>query len=511
MADAKELQVVVDPEALPSAGKSSKNDAGVTTEATQEKPFSIYTLKEKWFIVFLASVAAVYSPLSANIYFPAIPQISDAFHRSIELINLTVTVYMVFQGVSPMLWGSMADRIGRRPVFLACLLVLAASCLGLALVPTSEYWALLLLRCVQAAGSASTIALGAGVIGDISTPAERGGFFGLFMLGPQLGPAIGPVIGGAVADKLGWRWIFWIMCILSATCFIFILIFLPETLRRMVGDGSVMEPRLYRPLLSVTGRGRKSREAVKPPSRPLANPFRLFTYPDILTLLFFNGVVYAIFYSITTSISPLLTQMYPFLSETDLGLCYLATGGGMFLGSLINGKLLDHQYAAKKKQLVKEAEAHPEKGIKPEDVTKHEHFPIERTRLQNMPIVMLIFAAACAGFGWSIQRGVSLAVPLILQIIVGAAVLSVLNTCQTLTVDMIPSQSSSVTACNNLVRCSMGAALVSVIDLIINAIGPGWTFVALAGGSLAAIPLIWLTMWTGPRCRAQRRARNTAT
>ena len=40
-----------------------------------------------------------FSPLTANIYFPAIPTISSAFHKSTELINLTVTVYMVVQGI----------------------------------------------------------------------------------------------------------------------------------------------------------------------------------------------------------------------------------------------------------------------------------------------------------------------------------------------------------------------------------------------------------------------------
>lgn len=40
------------------------------------------------------------SPLPANIYFPAIPAIAHAFHETIEAINLTVTVYLVFQGVS---------------------------------------------------------------------------------------------------------------------------------------------------------------------------------------------------------------------------------------------------------------------------------------------------------------------------------------------------------------------------------------------------------------------------
>ena len=101
-----------------------------------------------------------------------------------------------------MFWGTISDYFGRRPITAACLLVLSLSCIGLALVPTSAYWLLMVLRCLhcQAAGSASTIAIGniylfltlfffsvsvgAGVIGDISSRAERGGFFGFFMLGP---------------------------------------------------------------------------------------------------------------------------------------------------------------------------------------------------------------------------------------------------------------------------------------------------------------------------------------
>ena len=87
-----------------------------------DKPYSIFTHKEKWLIVTLASCAAIFgrvrcivthvfhfadacflnsyiSPFTANIYFPAIPVISTDFHKSIELINLTVTMYMVMQGL----------------------------------------------------------------------------------------------------------------------------------------------------------------------------------------------------------------------------------------------------------------------------------------------------------------------------------------------------------------------------------------------------------------------------
>jgi MFS family permease len=74
---------------------------------------------------------------------------------------------MVFQGISPMFWGTISDTYGRRHSFILCLLLLSLSCVGLALTPTSDYWLLLFLRCFQAAGSASTVAISVGVVSDI--------------------------------------------------------------------------------------------------------------------------------------------------------------------------------------------------------------------------------------------------------------------------------------------------------------------------------------------------------
>ena len=64
-----------------------------------------------------------------------------------------------------MFWGTLSDRWGRRPIMIACLVTLSLSCVGLALVPTSAYWLLMFLRCVQATGSASTVAVGMRFVG----------------------------------------------------------------------------------------------------------------------------------------------------------------------------------------------------------------------------------------------------------------------------------------------------------------------------------------------------------
>ena len=162
-------------------------------------------------------------------------------------------------------------------MFIGCMVTLSLSCVGLALVPTHAYAGLMLLRCLQAFGSASTVALGAcplsgsvssssalesegeicfesradatrsfagaGVIADIAAPFERGSFFGLWNIGPMIGPSLGPVLGGALSDKLGWRYgcpskiiyslrsfpapsrsIFWFLVISSGICAVIMIL-----------------------------------------------------------------------------------------------------------------------------------------------------------------------------------------------------------------------------------------------------------------------------------------------
>ncbi|KAI0347750.1 MFS general substrate transporter [Trametopsis cervina] len=483
----------------------------VQDATASEKPYSIYNIREKWGIVIMASIAGLFSPLTANIYFPAIPTLSDEFHKSVELINLTVTMYMVLQGISPMFWGTLADRWGRRPMFLGCLLVLALACVGLALVPTNAYWLLMLLRCIQAAGSASTIALGAGVIGDIATREERGGFFGLYALGPMVGPCIGPVIGGGLADGLGWRSIFWFLCIGSAVCFVVMLLFLPETLRTLVGDGSIKPKAIYRPLIPIIGRKYTEDSHVqKLAKKPFTNPLLIFFYPDVSLLLIFNATLYAVMYGVTTSISTLFSTTYPFLNETDIGLCFLSLGGGMMFGTVIGGKSLDRDYRSIKRRLEQKARDDPESKIRPEDVMKDENFPVEYARLRMTVFYSAIYVATCVAYGWCLDRKVNLAGPLVLLVVIGYTIVIIMNSVQTLLVDLLPSQSSSVTACNNIVRCSFGAACVSVIDLMIKALGVGWTYVLLAGLCVLVGPLLYVIMRMGPKWRGDRRMRAAA-
>lgn len=133
--------------------------------------------KQKWNLVILVSVAAAFSPLSSNIYFPALETISHDLGVSASLTSLTITVYMIVQGIAPSLFGTLSDSCGRRLTFAISLTIYILA--NLALAFTKDYAMLMVLRGIQAAGSSATISISAGTIADIAFPEERGGFMGL--------------------------------------------------------------------------------------------------------------------------------------------------------------------------------------------------------------------------------------------------------------------------------------------------------------------------------------------
>ena len=154
----------------------------------------------------------------------------------------------------------------------------------------------------------------------------------------------------------------------------------PETLKSVVEEGRIRIPILYRPIIPIIGRQVSEgptiarREVTAKVSR---NPFRLFLQPDILLLLALNAIVFAIFYGINTSISSLFSVAYPFLDETQIGLCYLAISGGMIIATPIMGRVLDWEFQTFRKR----AETHiATLGLTTADITKEEFFPLEQVR-----------------------------------------------------------------------------------------------------------------------------------
>lgn len=157
---------------------------------------------------------------------------------------------------------------------------------------------------------------------------------------------------------------------------------------------------VHSPLVRVVGRGRQRESATSPDGKkqPI-NPFVILTYPDIEVTLIFTGVIYSVQYSILATTSSVFADVYPWLSETLLGVSYLPTGLGMILGTYATGRLLDREYAKAKKKHV------------------GGDFPKEVARLRTMPFHLVVFVGAVLGWGLCLGKAAHIAVPLVLSAI----------------------------------------------------------------------------------------------
>jgi MFS family permease len=123
-----------------------------------------------------------------------------------------------------------------------------------------------------------------------------------------------------------------------------------------------------------------------------------------------------------------------------VGLTYLAIGAGTLIGSIGWGILLDKDWKIVEKQ-------HIEKGYKkPSNPLELINFPLENARTRTVWYPLVAFWIGCAGYGWTVQYNVNLSVPLILQAVLGAAMVCIMSSFQALLIDLHPGRSASAAA-----------------------------------------------------------------
>ncbi|KAL8933234.1 MAG: hypothetical protein Q9216_006457 [Gyalolechia sp. 2 TL-2023] len=490
--------------------------------STPPRPYTTFTTLQRRLITLILILTMLASPLTATIYLPLLPLLASHFHVSHQAINLTITLYVVFQATSPLLFATASDAFGRRPVYLVTFTVYALASLGLALNRAS-YAGLLVLRALQSLGASAVLAIAYGVVADLCVPAERGA-----MQGPALGAAnlavcVGPVIGGWVALGSGsFGWVFWCLVIYGVLVLFVVGMGLPETARSVVGNGerepgwwgktwwhlAVMWWRIRRGTHRDEELGADREEKLE---RDDQNPPRVkdkFKVPDLFAavrivfrkdaalMLWMAGSPYAIWYCVQTSIPPIFKDIYGF-NDLQIGLSFLTGGFGVVLGSYANGKLMDWNYKMTAQQI-----GHTVDKVSGDDLT---HFPIERARARGSWHILAVYICALAGYGWAVKFHVHESLALILQFVLAVLCTAFQQTFSILLVDVFPESPSTAAASGNITRCTLSAVAVAMLQPLVDVIGRGWVFSLLSilsgGGGLVAN---WLINNRGMAWRHQR-------
>src|SRR4051794_18080374 len=167
------------------------------------------TQRSKWLALALLAAAQFVVVLDASIVNVALPSIGSALNFSQDNLSWVVNAYTLFFGGFLLLGGRLADRLGRRRMFIAGMILFALASLAGGLAQ-SELW-LIIARSVQGLGAAlvSPAALSI-VTTTFSEGAERNKALGVWGAVAGSGGAAGVLLGGVLTKYAGWEWVLFV-------------------------------------------------------------------------------------------------------------------------------------------------------------------------------------------------------------------------------------------------------------------------------------------------------------
>jgi len=192
----------------------------------------------------------LFTPLSIDMYLPALPTMAADLHAGASEVQLTLTTFLIGMAAGQLLAGPLSDAAGRRAPLRFGIVAYAAASLACALVPS--VYALVLFRLLQGFAGAAGVVVGRAIVRDLYSGIEAARYFSLLMLITGLGPIVAPTIGGQLLRLTSWRGIFVVLASVSALILVAVEIWLPETLaaeRRRRG-GRQDTARAFRTLLT---------------------------------------------------------------------------------------------------------------------------------------------------------------------------------------------------------------------------------------------------------------------
>ena len=214
----------------------------MTSEEKQPGIYSGHIL-----LIILMGALTAFAPFVTDMYLPALPRMVSQFHASESLVQLTLTACMIGLALGQLLFGSLSDRFGRRPVLIVSLSVFIVAC-ALCLIPAG-IGVFIMWRFMQGLSAAGSVVIARSIATDYYTGNALAKIMGAVGAVNGLAPILAPVIGGALAETLGWTSVFWVLLalgILLCICCICMKESLPPHMRAK--DGVITMGRYFVPL-----------------------------------------------------------------------------------------------------------------------------------------------------------------------------------------------------------------------------------------------------------------------
>ena len=177
-----------------------------------------------------AMTATIMQALDTTIANVALPYMQGSLSASLDQINWVLTSYIVAAAIMTAPIGWLADRFGRKKLFVICVAGFTAASFLCALAQNIEQ--MVAFRLLQGMAGAALVPLSQSVLLDAYSAEERSSAMAIWGVGVMLGPIMGPTLGAWLTDNYSWHWVFLINLPIGVLTVAGLLFFMQETKRQ---------------------------------------------------------------------------------------------------------------------------------------------------------------------------------------------------------------------------------------------------------------------------------------
>ena len=435
--------------------------------------------RKKMANVALIAGMAILSPLASSMFTPGIDQIAESLNTSRVSVVACTTGFVIMLGFGPLFLAPLSETFGRRSLYLGCFGMFALLQIPTALAP--NIGTLIAMRTLAGFFGSVGIANGGGSLSDMFPPSERAAVFGWYLLGPLLGPTIGPLLGGLVVQRLGWRWIFWILTIVSLVNTLAAFFLLHETYapailaqrkRKREHDEDTVNKYSYE--------GEDTRPMSKKLARSLVRPLRILAQPIVFTMSIYQAILFGTTFSIYTNMQAIYRDGYGFTTE-QVGLLYLGPGIGFIFAVWFIVPRID--------------------TVRNALTRRNNHKPRPEFRLPLANIGAVFLPVSLFWFAWTVQAHTHWTASISATFFYGIGQVTILNTSQNYYIDCFEQYAASAIAAGAVFRSLFGGIVPLFAPTMFDKLGYGWGISVFAFLSLALAPAPLVFYFYGPKLR----------
>jgi DHA2 family multidrug resistance protein len=178
-------------------------------------------------VTICAMTATIMQALDTTIANVALPYMQGSLSASQDQVNWVLTSYIVAAAIMTAPVGWVANRFGRKKIFIICAagFTVASVMCGLA----QDIGQMVLFRLLQGVFGAALVPLSQAVMLDSYALHERAKAMAIWGMGVMLGPIMGPSLGAWLTETYSWHWVFFVNIPFGIVTVAGLLVFMDET------------------------------------------------------------------------------------------------------------------------------------------------------------------------------------------------------------------------------------------------------------------------------------------